>query len=90
MPKRKKGERSEAQVIADKHNGNCFCLEGIIANLTRILDDCIDIMDDKPYVDMLADLDFVKERMRGYIEKQYEYEKDKAGKPAPAVSAVGK
>ena len=83
MTKRKKSERSEAQVIADKHNGNCYCLEGAVTNLRRILYDCLDVVDDDTVDKHEFGLAAIQKRLREYVEKQYEYEKDQAGKSTP-------
>ena len=89
MNKNKGSERSEAQLIADKHNGNCFCLEGAVANLNRILYDCIDIVEDDDAADVESSLRTIKERLRYMIERHYEYYKNKAGKSTPQTKLVG-
>lgn len=90
MTKRKKGERSEAQVIADKHNQNCFCLEGVISNLNRIIDDCPTGFTPSSNFVLKDRIERIKGQIRCAIEQQYEYEKDKAGKSTPPVKLVGK
>ena len=83
MTKRKKSERSEAQVIADKHNGNCYCLEGAVANLRRIIYECENATVDNVILSLDSNLGTIQARLRRLIERQYEYEKDKAGKSTP-------
>lgn len=90
MTKRRKSERSEAQIIADKHNGNCFCLEGIACNIERVIVDCADVVDEYRESEIQTAVDVVRGTLRRLVEEQYEYEKDKAGKPTPAVRAVDK
>lgn len=83
MPKRKRGERSEAQIIADKHNSNCYCIEGIKANLLRILYDCDGVQSTVNTEEIEGEIDFIHGKIRNLIEEQYELEKSKMGKPIP-------
>lgn len=83
MSGRKSKERSEAQIIADTHNGNCFCLEGMACNIERILVDCADIVDEYRESEVDVAIGVIRGTLRRLVEEQYEYEKDKSGKSTP-------
>ena len=70
MPKKSK-ESTEAQLRAQKHNGNCRRLSGSIENLRAIMEDCHEGISkaDKNWVN--AQLDTTKILLREGIETEF-------------------